>query len=61
MRNAFFILAVAFAVTGCTTYEPDPRSPLEWQRRQERIEREVARAAAAAENNPAPAPRTGDQ
>ena len=62
MRSAILILAAAFAVTGCAAqpYDPAPTSPIQWQRRQERIEREAARAAAA-ENNQAPAPRTGDQ
>ncbi|HZV85161.1 MAG TPA: hypothetical protein VFF48_09265 [Brevundimonas sp.] len=38
------ILAAALATGACAipTYEPDPTSPAQWERRQERIQREQA-------------------
>ena len=42
--NRFLILTIALATAGCTipTYEPEPTSPVQWQRRQEAIERREA-------------------
>ncbi|HEY0102618.1 MAG TPA: hypothetical protein VGB60_04045 [Brevundimonas sp.] len=42
--SRLLILAAALATGACTipTYEPDPTSPAQWERRQEAIQRQQA-------------------
>ncbi len=41
MRKLLLALSVAATLTSCATpYEPAPTSPMEWQARQERIQRQ---------------------
>jgi hypothetical protein len=42
MRRALTLVLVTATLSACSTYEPEPVSPYQWQQRQERIERQEA-------------------
>jgi uncharacterized protein involved in tolerance to divalent cations len=42
MRRALTLMLVAATLAACSTYEPEPVSPYQWQQRQERIQRQEA-------------------
>ena len=45
--SRFLILVMALGLTACTipAYEPEPVSPVQWERRQQAIERQQAERA----------------
>ena len=45
MRRALTLLLVTATLSACSTYEPEPVSPYQWQQRQERIQRQEAERA----------------